>query len=192
MTRSAVRALIATAAALALSGAAMSQGHVTASYARNRHAGRSDRREHHHQAVAGSVRRGAAMGQGDARDVPGRVRGGHGAELRQQYAAIKADKRPATFDTVIVPMQTPGEIMDRVQSMWGVYASNLANKEVQAIDREWSPKLSKFYDELTLDPALFAAGEGGVRHAGGAEAEPAAIAPARAHLSRAASGAARC
>ena len=78
------------------------------------------------------------------------------AELRAQYAAIRDDRRPATFATVILPMQTAGDVMDRVQSMWGVYSSNLANKDVQAIDRVWSPRLSKFYDEVTLDPAVFA------------------------------------
>lgn len=77
------------------------------------------------------------------------------AELRAQYAAIRDDRRPATFATVIVPIQLAGDTMDRVQAMWGVYSSNLASKEVQAIDREWSPKLAKFYDELSLDPKLF-------------------------------------
>ena len=78
------------------------------------------------------------------------------AELRADYAKIRDDSRPATFETVIVPMQLAGPTMDRVQSMWGVYSGNLATREVQAIDREWSPKLSKFYDEVTLDPKLFA------------------------------------
>ncbi|MCC2977194.1 M3 family metallopeptidase [Sphingomonas sp. PL-96] len=78
------------------------------------------------------------------------------AELRRDVLKIRDDKRPATFQTVIEPMELAGETMDRVEAMWGVYSSNLATKEVQAIDREWSPKLSAFYDELYLDPKLFA------------------------------------
>jgi peptidyl-dipeptidase Dcp len=78
------------------------------------------------------------------------------AEMRRDIHAIRDDKRPATFQTVIEPMQLAGDMMDRVGSMWGVYSSNLATKEVQAIDREWSPKLSAFNDELFLDPKLFA------------------------------------
>jgi len=78
------------------------------------------------------------------------------AEMRREIHAIRDDKRPATFKTVIEPMELAGDMMDRVGSMWGVYTSNLATKEVQAIDREWSPKLSAFYDELFLDPKLFA------------------------------------
>src|SRR5690606_31398113 len=61
-----------------------------------------------------------------------------------------------TFANTLVPMELDGETMDRVQSVWGVYTSNLATKEVQAINREWSPKLTRFYDELSLDPKLFA------------------------------------
>ncbi len=78
------------------------------------------------------------------------------AEMRREIHAIRDDKRPATFRTVIEPLQLAGNMMDRVGSMWGVYTSNLATKEVQAIDREWSPKLSAFNDELFLDPKLFA------------------------------------
>ncbi|WP_294318463.1 M3 family metallopeptidase [uncultured Sphingomonas sp.] len=77
------------------------------------------------------------------------------AEMRREIHAIRDDKRPATFKTVIEPLQLAGDMMDRVGSMWGVYTSNLATKEVQAIDREWSPKLSAFNDELFLDPKLF-------------------------------------
>lgn len=78
------------------------------------------------------------------------------AEMRREIHAIRDDKRPATFKTVIEPLQLAVDMMDRVGSMWGVYTSNLATKEVQAIDREWSPRLSAFDDELFLDPKLFA------------------------------------
>lgn len=78
------------------------------------------------------------------------------AEMRRDIHAIRDDKRPATFKTVIEPLQLAGDMMDRVGAMWGVYTSNLATKDVQAIDREWSPKLSAFNDELFLDPKLFA------------------------------------
>lgn len=78
------------------------------------------------------------------------------AEMRREVHAIRDDKRPATFKTVIEPLQLAGDMMDRVGSMWGVYTSNLATREVQAIDREWSPKLSAFNDELFLNPKLFA------------------------------------
>lgn len=78
------------------------------------------------------------------------------AELRTQIHSIRDAKTQPSFKTVIVPLQTAGETMDRVQAMWGVFTSNLASKDVQAIDREWSPKMAAFNDELFLDPKLFA------------------------------------
>jgi peptidyl-dipeptidase Dcp len=78
------------------------------------------------------------------------------AGLRAETLAIRDAKSRPSFKTVIVPLQMAGETMDRVQSVWGVYTSNLAGKDVQAIDREWSPKFAAFYDELYLDPKLFA------------------------------------
>lgn len=77
------------------------------------------------------------------------------AEVKAEVHAVRDSKAPATFDTVLVPMMLAGEKMDRLFAYWGVQTSNLSNGRVQALDREWSPKLSAFYDELFLDPALF-------------------------------------
>ncbi|MES2441699.1 MAG: M3 family metallopeptidase [Pseudomonadota bacterium] len=78
------------------------------------------------------------------------------AELRTQIHSIRDATTKPSFKTVIIPLQTAGDTMDRVQSVWGVYTSNLATKDVQAIDREWSPKMAAFNDELFLDAKLFA------------------------------------
>ena len=48
------------------------------------------------------------------------------AEMRREIHAIRDDKRPATFKTVIEPLQLAGDMMDRVGSMWGVLFSTLA------------------------------------------------------------------
>ncbi|MET0245742.1 MAG: M3 family metallopeptidase [Sphingomonas sp.] len=78
------------------------------------------------------------------------------ADLRREMLAIRDAKTKPGFKTVIEPMELAGETMDRVQAAWGVYTSNLATKEVQDIARVWSPKMAAFYDELYLDPKLFA------------------------------------
>nr|MBA2635508.1 M3 family metallopeptidase [Sphingomonas sp.] len=44
---------------------------------------------------------------------------------------------------------------DRVLSVFGVMTSNMATPEYQALDKEWSPKLSAAYDEIILNPMLF-------------------------------------
>lgn len=78
------------------------------------------------------------------------------ADLRREVHAVRDNPAAPSFANTILPGETGGEMMDRVQAVWGVYTSNLATKEVQAINAEWSPKLTKFYDELSLDPKLFA------------------------------------
>ena len=40
--------------------------------------------------------------------------------------------------------------------MFGVYTSNLANPEVQAVEREWAPKLAEVNDKIVFNPKLFA------------------------------------
>lgn len=78
------------------------------------------------------------------------------AQLRAEFDAIIADPAPPSFANVFVPMELSGRKMDQLFSIWGVYGSNLSDDEVQAINKDWSPKISEFYDNLTLDPQLFA------------------------------------
>ncbi len=78
------------------------------------------------------------------------------ADLTKEVHAVRDNPAPATFDNVLVPMQLAGEKADRVFAMWGVQTSNVSNDRVNALDEEWSPKISTFYDGLFLDPKLFA------------------------------------
>ena len=39
-------------------------------------------------------------------------------------------------------------------SIWGVHSSNLSTAEVRKIQGEWLPKVSAFFNQLTLDPKL--------------------------------------
>ncbi|WOK35883.1 M3 family metallopeptidase [Sphingomonas sp. C3-2] len=77
-------------------------------------------------------------------------------ELRREVYAVRDNKAPATFQNVNEAMQLTGDTMDRLFALWGVQTSNQSNADVQKIDREWSPKISAFYDEIQLDPKLFA------------------------------------
>jgi peptidyl-dipeptidase Dcp len=78
------------------------------------------------------------------------------AAYRAEVHKIRDNPAPATFANVNEAMQLAGEEMDRLYAMWGVQTSNMSSPQVQAIDRELSPKLSAFNDELFLDPRLFA------------------------------------
>ncbi|WP_164116295.1 M3 family metallopeptidase [Sphingorhabdus sp. Alg239-R122] len=78
------------------------------------------------------------------------------AEVKRQFEVVVTNPEPATFDNVFVPVMLSGEKMDRLFSYWGVQTSNLSSDRVRELDAEWSPKISAFYNKLTLDPRLFA------------------------------------
>ena len=78
------------------------------------------------------------------------------AEVKAQVQAVIDNPAEPTFENTHVPMQLAGDMMDRVYALWGVQTSNKSNDRVEQIDAEWSPRLTKFYTELFLDPKLFA------------------------------------
>jgi peptidyl-dipeptidase Dcp len=76
-------------------------------------------------------------------------------EQRREIQAIAANPAAPTFANTVEAMEKAGQRLDRVLSMFSVMTSNMTNKQYQALDREWSPKLSAASDEITLDPRLF-------------------------------------
>jgi peptidyl-dipeptidase Dcp len=76
-------------------------------------------------------------------------------EQRREYRAITDNAEAPTFANTIEAMQRAGQRLDRVTSIFGVYTDNLSTPEVQALDKEWSPKLSAASDEINLDSKLF-------------------------------------
>jgi len=78
------------------------------------------------------------------------------AERRQEYDRIANDPAKPTFANTFVPMQNAGQTLNRVMTLFGVMTGNMNNPAYQALDREWSPKLSKASDEITFNPKLFA------------------------------------
>jgi peptidyl-dipeptidase Dcp len=76
-------------------------------------------------------------------------------EMLKEVDAIANNPAEPTFENTIDAMERAGERLDYVQSIFGVYSSNLSTPEVQAINKEWSPKLSAAYDRINLNSALF-------------------------------------
>lgn len=74
---------------------------------------------------------------------------------KAEVGAIADNPQDPTFNNTIEAMQMTGRVGDRVNNVWGVYSSNLSNKDVQAVEAEWDPKMSAFYTELYLNPKLF-------------------------------------
>ncbi len=77
------------------------------------------------------------------------------AEARAAFAKVRDNPEAPTFANTIEAPAKVTTSLARIFPVWGVYTSNLASPEVQKIAREWSPKLSAFSTELSLDPKMF-------------------------------------
>jgi peptidyl-dipeptidase Dcp len=77
-------------------------------------------------------------------------------QLLAEVDAITTNPQAPTFANTIEAMEKAGERLDRVQSVFGVMTDNMSTPEYQALDKEWSPKLSAAYDKINLNGALFA------------------------------------
>ena len=76
-------------------------------------------------------------------------------EQRREVLAIANNPAAPTFANTVEALEKVGERLDRVLSVFGVMTSNMATPAYQALDKEWSPKLSAAYDEINLNPQLF-------------------------------------
>ena len=76
-------------------------------------------------------------------------------EQRREVLAIANNPAAPTFANTVEALEKAGQRLDRVLSVFGVMTSNMATPAYQALDKEWSPKLSAASDEITLNPQLF-------------------------------------
>ncbi len=76
-------------------------------------------------------------------------------EQRRQIDAIANNPAAPTFANTMEAMEIAGQRLGRVLSIFGVMTDNLSTPEYQALDKEWQPKLSAAFDEITLNPKLF-------------------------------------
>ena len=76
-------------------------------------------------------------------------------EQRREMLAVANNPAPPTFENTVVAMERAGKRLNRVLTLFGVMTNNMATPAYQALDKEWSPKLSAADDEITLNPQLF-------------------------------------
>ena len=76
-------------------------------------------------------------------------------EMLRENDAIATNPAAPTFANTIEAMEKSGQRLDRVLSVFGVMTDNMSTPEYQALDKEWSPKLSAAYDKINLNGALF-------------------------------------
>lgn len=75
-------------------------------------------------------------------------------KVKAEVNAIRDNPAAPTFENFTVPMELAGSDASELFSIWGVHSSNLSNAEVRKIQGEWLPKVSAFFNGLTLDPIL--------------------------------------
>lgn len=77
-----------------------------------------------------------------------------GAHL-DAVAAIAGNSAPATFENTIIPLETSGLGLSRIDAVFGHLTGADTNPELQAVEREMAPLLAAHWDAIFLNAALF-------------------------------------
>jgi peptidyl-dipeptidase Dcp len=81
-------------------------------------------------------------------------------EALKQHAAeidsIANNPEPATFDNTIVALDNAGQLLNNVSAIFENLNSAHTNEQIQALAKELAPTLSAHYDQIQLNPTLFA------------------------------------
>ncbi len=78
------------------------------------------------------------------------------ALLLAEVDVIATQSEPATFQNTIAALEDAGRHQNRAEVLFGVLTANLNTKDVQEVDREWSPKIAAAYDKIVFNEQLFA------------------------------------
>ena len=76
-------------------------------------------------------------------------------EQRREIAAIANNPAAPTFENTIEPMEKAGQRFSRVENVFAVMTDNMSTPEYQALDKEWQPKISAAFDEISFNEKLF-------------------------------------
>ena len=76
--------------------------------------------------------------------------------LRGEIGAVVAVGDPPTFENTILAMEKTGGALDRVQTLFGVFAGTMSDDAMKALETEMAPIGSAFQDEIVQNEALFA------------------------------------
>ncbi len=76
----------------------------------------------------------------------------HAAEIE----AIASSSEAPTFENTILAMETSGELLSRVATVFFNLSGIISDSEIQRIEAEMGPKLTAHSDSIYLNPELFA------------------------------------
>jgi peptidyl-dipeptidase Dcp len=77
------------------------------------------------------------------------------AENLSEIDKIANDKAAPTFENTMVALERAGQTIDRVTTMYGVWAATMNGPEFQVVQREMAPKLAAFNDKINQNEPLF-------------------------------------
>ena len=78
------------------------------------------------------------------------------ALLAAEIDVIANNPEPPTFANTMAALEDAGRHIGRGLTLFSVQKSSLNVPEVQAVDREWSPKITAAFDAITFNGKLFA------------------------------------
>ncbi len=78
------------------------------------------------------------------------------AEARANLDQIRNDESPANFNNTILALETSGEAVGRVTTVFYNLMHADTNAELQALAQKIGPKLATFSSDVLLDPKIFA------------------------------------
>ncbi len=77
------------------------------------------------------------------------------AENLAEIYKIANNPASPTFENTFVPLEESGDMLNRVQTIFGIWSSNLNTAEFQPVQAEMQPRLAAHYDKITQNSALF-------------------------------------
>lgn len=77
------------------------------------------------------------------------------AENLTEVEKIAKNSAAPSFENTIAELERSGRTLDRVTTVYGVWAGTMASPEFQVVQREMAPKLAAFNDQITQNEALF-------------------------------------
>ena len=78
------------------------------------------------------------------------------AEHDKEIAKIAGQAEPPTFENTIVALENAGKLLRRVEMIFGQLTSADTNDELQAVEREMSPVVTRHWTNIFLNAKLFA------------------------------------
>jgi len=77
------------------------------------------------------------------------------AENLAEIDAIANSKAAPTFANTFLPLEKSGDLLNRVQTIFGIWSTSMNTAEFQPVQAEMQPKLAGHYDKITQNSALF-------------------------------------